>query len=31
MTHQLDGSVNRSWDEASIVVNLTMSKAFLVK
>jgi two-component sensor histidine kinase len=31
MTHQLDGSVTRSWDEAGVVVNLTMNKAFLVR
>lgn len=31
MTHQLDGSVTRSWDEAGGGVNLTMNKAFLVK
>ncbi|GEP12418.1 sensor histidine kinase [Methylobacterium gnaphalii] len=31
MTHQLDGSVARSWDEAGVVVNLTMNKAFLVR
>jgi two-component sensor histidine kinase len=31
MTHQLDGSVTRSWDEAGVVVNLTMNKAFLAR
>jgi hypothetical protein len=31
MTHQLDGSVTRSWDESGVVVNLTMNKAFLVR
>ncbi|MBP1181568.1 hypothetical protein [Methylobacterium sp. PvR107] len=28
---QLNGSVTRSWDEAGIVVNLTLSKAYLVR
>ncbi len=31
MTHQLDGSVHRHWDEAGVVVNLTMNKAFLAR
>jgi two-component sensor histidine kinase len=31
VTQQLNGSVTRSWDEAGIVVNLTMSKAYLVR
>jgi two-component sensor histidine kinase len=30
MTRQLDGSINRQWDEAGVVVTLTMNKAFLV-
>lgn len=31
ITHQLDGSVHREWDEAGVVVSLTMNKAFLVR
>jgi hypothetical protein len=31
MTQQLDGSVTRTWDEAGVVVNLTMNKVFLVR
>jgi two-component sensor histidine kinase len=31
MRQQLDGSITRSWDEAGVVVNLTMNKAFLVR
>lgn len=31
MTHQLDGAITRSWNEAGVVVNLTMNKAFLVR
>jgi two-component sensor histidine kinase len=30
MTRQLDGSINREWHEAGVVVTLTMNKAFLV-
>ena len=30
-THQLDGSVSRTWDEAGVVVNLTMNKVFLAR
>jgi two-component sensor histidine kinase len=30
-TQQLDGSVERIWDEAGVVVNLTMNKALLVR
>ncbi|POR42206.1 sensor histidine kinase [Methylobacterium sp. V23] len=30
-THQLDGSVSRTWDEAGVIVNLTMNKAFLTR
>jgi two-component sensor histidine kinase len=28
---QLDGSVDRVWDEAGVMVNLTMSRALLVR
>jgi hypothetical protein len=31
MTHQLDGSITREWDEAGVVATLTMNKAFLVR
>ena len=31
VTHQLDGSVTRRWDEAGVVVNLTMNRAFLAR
>jgi two-component sensor histidine kinase len=30
VTQQLDGSVERTWDEAGVIVNLTMNKAYLV-
>lgn len=30
MTQQLDGSVQRAWDEAGVVVTLTMNKAYLL-
>ena len=30
MTRQLDGSINRQWDEAGVVVTLTMNKAYLI-
>ncbi|NEU14826.1 sensor histidine kinase, partial [Methylobacterium sp. BTF04] len=30
-THQLDGSVSRTWDEAGAIVILTMNKAFLAR
>jgi len=29
MTHQLDGTIHRDWDEAGVVVTLTMNKAHL--
>lgn len=31
ITRQLDGSITRSWDEAGVIVTLTMNKAFLVR
>ena len=31
ITQQLDGSVERTWDDCGVVVNLTMNKALLVR
>ncbi len=30
MTQQLDGSIERDWDEAGVVVTLRMNKDYLV-